>query len=259
MNHLSLTRSHFHQTHNLSPDTLASHPDTAGRILYFTLPYLFAVIINIALFSRNLRIHQNNFIKTYPSRYYIFVAFLITLVGTGVFGLYAVLADAWTVKQWIIFTVICVLIGLKSLIYTADTNATIVITALVTILASVITQWLFIDLRGLSEANQDQIGWKHVTRNLLGFIEALLIILSVEYLSESLVYAFKISSKVAGIFFWAVSILAVTLVLVWNIISFGPFLDLIGYIVAALILFLGAAVNNLFHIEEDRDTIPLKK
>jgi hypothetical protein len=169
------------------------------------------------------------------------------------------LADAWTVKQWIIFAVICALVGLKPLIYTANTNVTIVITALVTILAAVVCQWLFIDLRALAEANQDQIGWKHITRNLLGFIEALFIVLSVEYLSESLVYAFKISSKGAGIFFWIFAPLAVILVLVWNILSFGPFLDLIGYIVAALILFLGAAVNNLFHIEEDKDIIPLKK
>jgi hypothetical protein len=109
------------------------------------------------------------------------------------------------------------------------------------------------------ENTQDQIGWKHVTRNLVGFSEALFIIFTVVYLSETLVHLFKVSERCASYIFWIFAPLLTILVLVWNILSFGPFLDSIGYIVAALILFLGAAVNTLFYKEEEREGLPLRK
>lgn len=233
--------------HTLSDTTLASHPDPTGRILYFALPFLFAVITNIALYARNLRVHQNNFVRVYPSNFYNLATFAIILIGTAVIGIYAVVADAWTVKEWILFTIVCVLLGLKALIYTADTNATLFITAIVTIFVALPNEWLFAELKNMAEDNQDHIGWRHATRNIIGFIEAALIIYAVEYLSESIVYIFKISERSSSLFFWIVTPLLVVGVLVLNIVSYGPFLDLIGYIVAALILFLGAAVNTLFH------------
>jgi hypothetical protein len=55
------------------------------------------------------------------------------------------------------------------------------------------------------------------------------------------------SSKSDVVFFWILAPLLVAGILVWNILSFGPFLDLIGYIAVALLLFIGAASSTLFH------------
>jgi hypothetical protein len=134
---------------------LTSHPDQTGRILYFVLPFLFAVITNIALFTRNNRVHQNNFVRTYPSSPYILVSVFITIIGVAVIGIHAVLADAWTVKEWLLFTIICALLGLKSLIYSADTNATLFITVVVTIFLAGTNEWLFAEIRDMAEKSQD--------------------------------------------------------------------------------------------------------
>lgn len=217
-----------------------------GRILYFTLPFLFAVIINIAFLARNLRIHRNYFVLTEISKAYSIVVLLIAAVGTAVYGIYAVLNDAWTVREWILFAVIAVVLGLKALIYTADTNGTVIITAAVTIFAAFANEWFFALLRDMAEQTQGEIIWKHITRNVVGFVEAALIIFAIQYLGQIAVYAFKTTTKTAALFFWVFAPLSIISILVWNILSFGPFLDSIGFIVAALILFLGAADSNLF-------------
>lgn len=257
--HLSFSHNHLAQAHDLSDEQLAAHPDQTGRILYFALPFAFALILNLALFARNLRVHHNNFVRTLPSTFSSLAALLISLIGAGTIGIYAIIADAWTVKEWILFGVVCVLVGLKALIYTADTSPTLFITAIVTIFAALPNEWLFSELRDMSEATEGEAIWKHTSRNVVGFIEAVLIIFAVEYLSESLVHIFQTSSKAASYFFWIVAPLAVVGVLVLNILSYGPFLDQIGYIVAAILLFLGAAANTLFYREHDSEGAPLKK
>lgn len=148
MEHHFLLRSHS-VSHDLSSQDLAAHPNTVGRILYFALPYLYALILSVALLSRNFRIHQNYFIRAFPPKTYIYVAFFICLVGAAIAGIEAVIDDAWTVQDWILFAVTFVLIGLKALIYTADSHPTILIAGLVTILAAVSNQWLFISLRDM--------------------------------------------------------------------------------------------------------------
>ena len=84
---------------------------------------------------------------------------------------------------------------------------------------------------------------------MVGFIEATLIIFAVEYFTESLVHVLHVSDKAATIFFWIVAPVAVVGVGVLNIIAFGPILDQIGYILAAILLFGGATASTLFHKE----------
>lgn len=184
------------------------------------------------------------------SKAYSIAVLLIASIGTAAYGIYAVLNDAWTVREWILFAVIAVVLGLKALIYTADTNGTVIITAAVTIFAALANEWFFALLRDMAEKTQGEIVWKHTTRNVVGFVEALLIIFAFDYICEIAVHVFKTSTKSAAIFFWVFAPLTVIGILVWNILSFGPFLDSIGFIVAALVLFLGAADSTLFFKEK---------
>lgn len=104
---------------------------------------------------------------------------------------------------------------------------------------------------GLSENTQGEIGWKHVDRNIVGFIEASLIIIFYIHFCESLQYACKAHSKTVGIVFWTLTPLTIIGILVLNILKFGPFLDSIGYIVAAVILFIGSLDSYFFYNEEE--------
>lgn len=134
------------------------------------MPFCFAAVCNITLYNRNLRVHKNNFVRVLPSSFYYLLTFLIALIGVATVGIYAVLEDAWTVREWILFGLVCVLVGLKALIYTADTNATLFITAIVTIFAALPNEWLFSELRDMKEVTQSEIAWKHTTRNVVGFV-----------------------------------------------------------------------------------------
>jgi hypothetical protein len=230
---------------------LSAHPNTTGRILYFALPFAFTLIVNLVLYARNLRVHHNNFIRTLPAPIYNLIATVISLVGGATIGIYAVVADAWTVLEWILFLHLCVLLGLKALIYTADTHATLIITTILVILTALPGDWLFAVLRDMSEATQSDIAWKHASRNVVGFIEGCLLIYAVEYICESLVHVFHCFTKGVSYFFWVFAPLLVAGIFVLNLLKFGPFLDQIGLIAAAVLLFLGAAVNTLFHKEEE--------
>ncbi len=245
--YLTLSRHQAVAFHDLTEEHLASHPNTLGRILYFALPYLFALIVNLTLAFRNLRVHQNNFIRPFPPNSYFFIAFAVCYIGAAIAGIYAVISDAWTVKEWLLFAIFCIFIGLKGLIFTVDSNPTLLITCFLMIIASILNEWLFIELRDMAEGSQNELAWKHTVRNFVGFIQAVVIIYTFLFLTESLVSVFKTSHRCADYFFWILAPIATILVLVWNILSFGPFLDQIGYIVAALFVFLGAAVSTLFH------------
>lgn len=251
--HYSFSHTHLSAspTHQLTPDQLAAHPDTLGRILYFALPFAFTLIVHLALHARNQRVHQNNFIRTLPSSSYSTLALIISLIGAATIGIYAILADAWTVLEWILFVHLCVLPALKSLIYTADTHITLFIATILAILITLPGNWLFAVLTDMSEASQSDIAWKHASRNVVGFLEGCFLIYAVEYLCETLVHIFKLSSKGVSYFFWVFAPLLVAGILVLNILKYGPFLDQIGLIAAAILLFLGAAVNTLFHREEE--------
>jgi hypothetical protein len=50
-----------------------------------------------------------------------------------------------------LFATAMVLVGLAALIYTADTHATLVITVLIVVLAAMVNEWLFVDVRYMAQ------------------------------------------------------------------------------------------------------------
>jgi hypothetical protein len=85
LHHLTFTHNHV-QAHTLSELELMSHPNPTARILYFAIPYAFTLICNLALYARNARVHQNNFIYTLPSNFFSFTFLLISLLGVAAIG-----------------------------------------------------------------------------------------------------------------------------------------------------------------------------
>jgi|LakMenE01Jun11ns_1017448.scaffolds.fasta_scaffold8398629_1 hypothetical protein len=108
----------------------------------------------------------------------------------------------------------------------------------------------------MNEITSDQQFWKHMARNIVGFVEGGLVIYSVEYICETMVHMFQVFVKAASFFFWIVAPLAIAGLLMLNIMNFGPFIDSIGCIASSALLFLGAANTTFFHKEE---VIPLKR
>lgn len=173
-------------------------------------------------------------------------------LGIVAVGIYAVAADAWTVKEWIIFAVLATTLGLKAILLAFDSHLTLLASTVLTIFAAITNQLLFVTLADMSEAGQTELGWKHATRNFVGFLEAVLIISSVQHVAECLVQVVGVSERNATRFFWIAAPLTLVGILVWSILSYGPLLDLIGYIVGGLVMLLGAADSTLFHKEEEK-------
>jgi len=87
-----------------------------------------------------------------------------------VVGVYALSEDAWTVKLWILFGVICVFVAFHALIYALDSKCTLQLAAIALTIAAVGCQWFFIESRSMPEDTQDKLIWKHATRNLIGVV-----------------------------------------------------------------------------------------
>ena len=134
--HLS-SRVHEDVYHTLTNEQLEAKPELVARILFFVLPFLFLAISSLFLLSRNLRIHQNNLIKTFPKRWYIYIIMFIALVGLATIGIQAVIQNAWSVKFWIFFASLCVFFTVFEFIYTIDTHASIVLSTLVVLITAV--------------------------------------------------------------------------------------------------------------------------
>lgn len=126
------------------------------------------------------------------------------------------------------------------IIFVADTRATLVITLFIVALAAVFNEWLFIETKNMTELDSASTNWKHIVRNLIGGNEAILLIWVLELIGQTLVHIFKISDHWQVIVFWVSSAIVLIGVFVWNILSFGPVVDLIGYVILAVFLLVGA-------------------
>jgi len=158
------------------------------RILYFTIPFLAVFISNVFLLSRNLRVHQNRLLPTFPKRTYLIIVVVLALLGLATIGIYEVIHGLWRVKEWIFFGVLCVLNTIAPLIFTADTHATTLISGIVVLITAIGNEWFFIELRDLPiiPTHAQATDMKHVDRNIVGFIEALLIVLFYTHVLEYL-------------------------------------------------------------------------
>lgn len=101
------------------------------------------------------------------------------------------------------------------------------------------------------ELDTNLTDWKHITRNFIGFNEAVLIIWFFQLVGQNLVHNLRTTNRTETIFFWVAAPLTVAGILVWNILSNAPFFDSIGYLVGAIFLFIGAAASTLFFKEEE--------
>lgn len=75
---------------------------------------------------------------------------VISLISAAVIGIYALVKDAWTVKLWILFAVICVFVSFHALIYALDSKCTLQLAAIALTIAAVGCQWFFIESRSMA-------------------------------------------------------------------------------------------------------------
>ena len=84
--------------------------------------------------------------------------------------------------------------------------------------------------------------WKRILRNFQGLVTALVLFAWLTLVCKVLVYIFGWSQASAAKFFWAVGILAAIALILINILVYGPFVDVIGFIVGCIICFIVAAL-----------------
>lgn len=65
----------------------------------------------------SLRVTKRYNIFTLPSEGALFVIGLIYVIATLLIALHAVIGDAWTIKEWILYILVCLFGGITSILY----------------------------------------------------------------------------------------------------------------------------------------------
>lgn len=65
---------------------------------------------------------------------------------------------------------------------------------------------------------------------------------------------FGASQQCGAIFFWVLGPVLTVGMFVWLSLSYGPVLDLVGYIVVSAILYLATILKMLFYSEDDKNS-----
>jgi len=105
----------------------------------------------------------------------------LAFLGLALIGLYAVIADAWTTKAWVLFTLACIFIGIADIVYVAEHLVAVLIAAIFVVAAAFLNQALYVNLASnMLEDNTDHLNWKQVSLNFISFIEAILVVFAEE-------------------------------------------------------------------------------
>jgi hypothetical protein len=132
-------------------DDQASHPDLAGRLLYFIPTYLLLLVVSF-FFHRKSVTAQLSY-PIYPLAnegpqnyiYYTLIAFL------GVIGVYMTFGDYWTAYDWILYAVVNILLSVYVFLYQVTSRFTLFLTSIAAVLLAVNLQWLFIKTSDMGE------------------------------------------------------------------------------------------------------------
>ena len=98
----------------------------------------------LALKDKSRRVINNYFTRTYPTQYWVLLVHAIIWIGLLTIGIHAMLEDAWTTKEWILFAAVLVFLSLVYVFLSCDCNITIIFATIALLLAIVASTWLFI-------------------------------------------------------------------------------------------------------------------
>ena len=128
----------------LSESQQAAHPELWVRIVLLAVPLVLVLIVALSLLKQVRRVIDNNFTKTYPTQQWLLVIRVVAWLGLATVGVYAVVEDAWSTKEWILFAVVCALYALRPLFLSCDSHPTTVLATIFVLLAAVANTWFFI-------------------------------------------------------------------------------------------------------------------
>lgn len=100
----------------------------------------------------------------------------------------------------------------------------------------------------------DSVKWKHATRNIVSWNEGALIFFFVQMLGIWAVHIFGASHTCQVFFFWILGPVLTIGIFAWLACAHGPVLDLVGYIVVSVILYLATILKQLFYSEEEKSS-----
>ncbi len=219
-------------------DNQGSHPDLAGRLLYFLLPYGILLAVSFIFYSKSVTAQMAFPVYALPDAamqkliYFLVVGFL------GAIGAYVAYGDYWTAYAWILYAVANLLIALYLFLYQTAKRFTLFLTALVSVALAVTMQWLFIETADLKTDIEDLI-----IRNLVGAVLAWSIVYALITVGQVMVHELGLNKKCQTVFFYIAAIGIFVGLAVWNKQKYAKWEELIGYFVCAGLLLLFAAFN----------------
>lgn len=187
------------------------HPDQFGRILYFTLSYLFLLIISYLYYNRSVESQLTFPIYPLPGYESQKVIYILVVIFMGLVGIQVVFGDFWTAYNWILYSCANALIALYIFLYQMTSRITLLLTTLAAVAVAVDLQWLFIESSNMGESTQDLI-----IRNLLGAVGAWGLIFALITLGQLFVHTVGFNKKFQSALFFIVSILLVAGIAYWN-------------------------------------------
>lgn len=98
-------------------------------------------------------------------------------------------------------------------------------------------QWLYAQTEDMHNGF-----WKILIRNLIGLITALTLFYELVMTGRVLVYIFGWTQEQQARFFWVVGIISAIILLLINILAYGPFVHAIGFIVGVILFFIIAGI-----------------
>jgi len=198
-------------TQNFNLDNQNLNPDLLGRLLFFLIPYGVLVLTSILYFSKSVSAQMNYPVYPLPSEKMQKIIYFIVLLLIGVVGGYAAYDDNWIAYAWILYAVANVLLALYLFLYQTGKRITLFVTAIVSILISVVIQWLFIETYDMTSNFNDVL-----IRNFVGAIEAWAIVYCMITLGQVMVHEIGLNKKCQVYFFFIFSIILLIALAFWN-------------------------------------------
>ena len=142
---------HFQSTY--VPEVQGWHPHTLVRWLFFLIPliYFFAVLYSVLKRIQWLRVKE--WITTQGVNSHVLMLTLLFAVSVFGIGLYAVIADAWSTKEWVLWTAALVFGAFTLLAFSTNdscgVNVGLVLAALLGFAWFFFNEWLFAQTRDM--------------------------------------------------------------------------------------------------------------
>jgi len=187
MSYLSLNR--HDQILTNSNDVQGWHPGAFWRWIFFLLPLAYFLVTLYLVLRRFISTRQKSWVHTQGADSHVQLLGGLVALFYFLIGFYSVIADAWSTREWVIWTYALVFGAFSILAYSlhddCGVHVGLAISAFLGFFWFFFNQWLYAQTTDMWDGF-----WKFLVRNLIGFIVAVTFFYFLNMVGRVLVYIF---------------------------------------------------------------------